>query len=190
MASVALKAEGEVLVLVGDATDGPGGWLGQSLYLREIEGREDGAPPPVDLELEKRNGDFVRDLIADGSVVTCQDVSDGGMLVAVAEMALAGDLGATLEPPRTPDAGGHAHAWLFGEDQGRYVLSIPESQFEPVARRAASANVALRRIGVAGGRRLTVNPSHSISLDELRDLHEGWLPGYMAGQAGGAEGQG
>jgi phosphoribosylformylglycinamidine synthase len=190
MASIALKAEGEVLVLVGDATDGHGGWLGQSLYLREIEGREDGAPPPVDLELEKRSGDFVRDLIADGSVVTCQDVSDGGMLVAVAEMALAGDLGATLEPPRTPGAGGHAHAWLFGEDQGRYVLSMPESQFGPVARRAASANVPLRRIGVAGGRRLTVNPSHSISLNELRDLHEGWLPGYMAGQAGGAEGQG
>ncbi len=187
MASIALKAEGDILLLVGGPADGQGGWFGQSLYLREIEGREEGAPPPVDLEIEKRNGDFVRDLIADGSVATCDDISDGGLLVAVAEMALAGDRGATLETLETWD---NLHGWLFGEDQARYILSVPPSQADSIRDRARSANVPVQRIGVTGGRRLTVNPSHSISLSELRELHEGWLPGYMAGQRRGVEEQG
>jgi phosphoribosylformylglycinamidine synthase len=190
MASIALKAEGEVLLLVGDSADGREGWLGQSLYLREIEGREDGAPPPVDLEEERRNGDLVRGLIMDGSVVTCHDVSDGGALVAVAEMALAGNIGATIETPQAPEALHHLHGWLFGEDQGRYILSMPQSQAGAIQIRADSAKVPIRRIGITGGRRLTVDPSHSISLSELRDLHEGWLPNYMAGQRSGVEGHG
>ena len=64
------------------------GHLGQSLWLRELHGREDGAPPPVDLEVGRRNGDFVRGLITDGTVRACHDVSDGGLLVAIAEMAM------------------------------------------------------------------------------------------------------
>ena len=86
-------APGLSLVLIGDTK----GWLGQSLWLREIAGREDGPPPPVDLAAERRNGDFVRAQILAGQVRACHDVSDGGMLVAVAEMALAGKTGATLD---------------------------------------------------------------------------------------------
>jgi phosphoribosylformylglycinamidine synthase len=191
MATIALKADGDVLLLVGgpvgDPGDGQGGWLGQSLYLREIHGREEGAPPPVDLDIERRTGDFVRDLITEGLVSTCHDVSDGGLLVAVCEMALAGDMGVTLE---APEASVPANGWFFGEDQARYVLSVPRSRAEALRSRAAAANVPLRRIGVAGGQRLTVEPSHSISLSELRALHEDWLPRYMSGRARGGEGQG
>ncbi len=190
MASIAPRAEGEVLLLVGGPVDGHGGWLGQSLYLREIEGREDGAPPPVDLNAEKRNGDFVRDLIVEGAVATCHDISDGGTLVAVAEMALAGDMGATLETSSLSEALEHPHGWFFGEDQGRYVLSVPQSQADAIQSRAHSADVPIQRIGFTGGQRLTVNQSHSISLSELRELHEAWLPTYMAGRQRGAEGQG
>ena len=75
------------------------GWLGASLYLREVCGREDGAPPPVDLAAERRNGDLVRALIADGLVGRCHDLSDGGLLVGLAEMALAGGIGASIETP-------------------------------------------------------------------------------------------
>src|SRR5436190_3842485 len=86
---LALKADGNALIVIGETT----GHLGASLYLREIEGREDGAPPPVDLAAERRNGDFVRAMIAAGHVAACHDVSDGGLLVAIAEMAMAGDRG-------------------------------------------------------------------------------------------------
>ena len=84
---LALKRDGNALILIGDTS----GHLGASLYLREIEGREDGPPPPVDLAAERRNGDFVRGLIERRLVAACHDVSDGGLLVAIAEMAMAGE---------------------------------------------------------------------------------------------------
>ena len=178
MATIALAAEDDVLLLVGGPADSQDGWLGQSVYLREMEGREDGAPPPVDLAIERRNGDFVRALISEGHALTCHDISDGGLLAAVAEMALAGDRGATLDTPQSRE---HLHGWLFGEDQARYVLSVPPSRVDAIQQRADAASVPLQRIGAVGGQRLTVNASISISLNELRQLHEGWLPGYMAG---------
>ena len=94
-ASVAFKNDGDAIVLIGETT----GWLGQSMYLREICGREEGAPPPVDLAVEKRHGEFVRKLIADGRVTAVHDLSDGGLAVALAEMAMASGLGATLDAP-------------------------------------------------------------------------------------------
>ncbi len=93
---LALKRAGDALILIGETK----GHLGASLYLREIVGREDGAPPPVDLAAERRNGDFVRAMIAAGHVAACHDISDGGLLVALAEMAMAGGIGATLDRRR------------------------------------------------------------------------------------------
>lgn len=165
----------QTLVLVGETA----GHLGASLYLREIEGRRDGPAPPVDLEAERRNGDLVRALIADGLVSACHDVSDGGLYVAAAEMALAGDIGAALEAP--PDAP-PLHAWLFGEDQGRYLIATREAA--AVLARTAAAGVPARRIGVTGGDTLTVNGAYSISVAELRTAHERWLPAYMAASHG------
>ncbi len=121
-------APGLDLVLVGATT----GWLGQSLWLREIAGREDGPPPPVDLPAERAHGDFVRTAILAGGVRACHDVSDGGLLVAVCEMALAGDTGVRLA-----DVSGSIppHAFWFGEDQARYVLAVPDAA--PLLRRRA-----------------------------------------------------
>ncbi|MEA2739803.1 MAG: phosphoribosylformylglycinamidine synthase subunit PurL [Acetobacteraceae bacterium] len=105
------------IVLIGATT----GWLGQSIWLREITGREDGAPPPVDLVAEKANGDFVRSHILNGTIRACHDVSDGGILVAVAEMAMASGTGARLSAhPR--DIPGHA--FWFGEDQERNAVGV------------------------------------------------------------------
>ena len=174
MASLALKAAGDVLLLVGGTP--ADGWLGQSLYLREIAGRQDGAPPPVDLAAERRHGDFVRTLIEQGRVRTCHDVADGGLLVAVAEMALAGGLGATVA---APDSGSPLHAWLFGEDQGRYVLAVPVSVVAVIEDEARRAGVPLSAIGTAGGDRLTLDGQHAISLADLSAANEAWLPKFM-----------
>ena len=108
------------LVLVGETA----GWLGQSLWLREIAGREEGAPPPVDLAAERRNGDFVRGADPGRRGAACHDCADGGLLVAVAEMAMAAGIGATLA---AAPAGVPAHAFWFGEDQGRYVLAVADA---------------------------------------------------------------
>ncbi len=169
-ASPAFAAAGEAIMLVGDTV----GWLGQSLYLREICGREEGAPPPVDLGAERRHGDFVRALIAEGRVSAVHDLSDGGLAVALAEMALAGGVGATIDPP----AGVPARAWAFGEDQGRYLLAVAENGAKVVLARAAAAGVPLFRLGTTGGDALTIN-GERVSLAALRESHEGWMPGYM-----------
>jgi phosphoribosylformylglycinamidine synthase len=177
MATIALKADDEALLLVGGRKGG--GWLGQSLYLREIEGREEGAPPPVDLAAERRNGDLVRALIEQSRVHTCHDVSDGGLLVAVAEMALAGGLGADIEPPAEA-AGALLQAWVFGEDQGRYVIAVPPAEVPTIEADARRAGVAVSAIGQTGGARLTLGGAHAISLDELRAANENWLPRFMS----------
>ena len=169
--TLAFGEAGQALILIGDTR----GHLGASLYLREIEGRDEGAPPPVDLAAERRNGDLVRALITDGLIAACHDLADGGLAVAVAEMALAGGMGAALEVAAD---GIPLHAWLFGEDQGRYLLSAADPA--AVLARAGEAGVPARRIGVTGGSELTVGASHAISLSDLRDAHESWLPAYMA----------
>jgi phosphoribosylformylglycinamidine synthase len=168
--SLALRRPGETLILVGETR----GHLGASLYLREVLGREEGAPPPVKLGPERCNGDFVRAMIAAGVVGACHDVSDGGLLVALAEMAMAGGTGATIAAPDGPSAG-----FLFGEDQARYVLATAAP--ERVLEAAAAAGVPALRLGETGGDALTVAGASAISVAELRRINEAWLPGYMAG---------
>ncbi len=158
------------LLLVGAAS----GWLGQSLWLREVAGREDGPPPPVDLAAERRNGDFVRGLILAGRVRACHDVSDGGLLIAVAEMALGGDVGVTLSDA---PAGVAPHGFWFGEEQARYMLAVADA--DGVMAAAERAGVPAMRLGRSGGAHLTLPGGVSISLAELRAAHERFFPAWM-----------
>jgi phosphoribosylformylglycinamidine synthase len=173
-ASVAFKAAGEAIILVGETA----GWLGQSIYLKEICGREEGAPPPVDLAVEKRNGDAVRSLIRTGRVRSAHDCSDGGLAVALAEMAVASGIGATID---ALPGSGPAHAVLFGEDQARYVLAVPAQAAEAVLAEIQAAGVPAAIIGSTGGDALTLPGEEPISVARLRDAHESWLPNYMTG---------
>jgi phosphoribosylformylglycinamidine synthase len=177
MATLAFKAEGEAILLVGTGT----GWLGQSVYLSVVLGREEGAPPPVDLVAEKRNGDFVRGLIEDGLLTAVHDLSDGGLLVALAEMAMASGVGATLE---APPSGLAAHAYWFGEDQARYVATAPVARLPEIEALAAKSGVPLTHLGRTGGRQLTLPGENPYLVSALHALHESWFPAYMAGGSG------
>jgi phosphoribosylformylglycinamidine synthase len=165
--------EGDVILLVGETK----GWLGQSAYLRDLVGRSDGAPPPVDLAAERRNGDVVRALVLDRSVTAAHDLSDGGLAVALAEMALCGGLGARID--RLPD--GAAHAVLFGEDQARYLLTVAPAELDRVRARAALNGASPIEIGVVQGEALILPGEAPILLSELRQAHEWPLPAFMAG---------
>jgi phosphoribosylformylglycinamidine synthase subunit PurL len=171
--TLTFKAADESILVVGETQ----GWLGQSLYLRDICDREEGAPPPVDLGGERRNGDFVRAMIGEGAVTAVHDISDGGLLVALAEMAIASGIGAELDV--APIA---AHAFWFGEDQGRYAITAEPGEADRIAKRARAEGVPIRLLGITGGDALTLRAERPILVTQLRESFEGWLPAYMAGR--------
>ena len=169
-----LKA-GQVLVLVGAST----GELGSSIYLRDILGREEGAPPPVDLAVELRNGLLVRSLILDGYTSVVHDLSDGGLLIAAAEMAMASKVGAMLTlSGELPD-----HSALLGEDQARYLIALDQVNLDHLDSAAEAAGVPYEVIGQAGGCELAVQGRggllFALDLDDLSGAHEGWMPSFM-----------
>ncbi len=170
MTTLAFKSEGEHILLIG----GHGHHLGQSAYLRDVLGREDGPPPPVDLALEHKHGEFVRDLIARKRLSAVHDISDGGLAAALAEMALASGIGCRIEIPDGP-----AHATLFAEDQARYVVTCSPPDSHGILGRAEDAGIPAMLIGTVTADALIVAGHATISLSELRNAHENWLPAFM-----------
>ncbi|MGH6908374.1 MAG: AIR synthase related protein, partial [Aestuariivirga sp.] len=169
MTTIGFKSPDDAILLIG----GHGHHLGQSIYLREVLGREEGAPPPVDLAREKRHGDFVRGLINNAQLTAVHDISDGGLVSAVIEMSLAGNLGAKLAAMD--------HTRLFGEDQARYIVTC--TQAAKILVEAKKAGIEAAQIGnVTAEPALIIEGATSISLAELRTAHEGWFPAYMAGE--------
>lgn len=170
----AFTAEGLSILLIGETK----GHLGASLYLREIENREEGAPPPVNLDAEVENGNFVRRMIQERRIAACHDLSDGGLLVALAEMCLPCEIGANIEFPEGAPPLGYA----FGEDQARYLLAVAPEHLPAVIAEAQKAGIPCFDLGKTGGAKLAVEGQLSVSVSELKKLNEDWLPGYMAGR--------
>jgi phosphoribosylformylglycinamidine synthase len=170
--------EGEDLVLIGHSAS----HVGQSLWLDVCHGRREGAPPPVDLAAEKRAGDLIRKLTGEATVNAIHDCSDGGAAIAVAEMALAANIGMTMTVvEQIPNPG----AILFGEDQGRYVVSTCDP--DRVRTLANEAGLFAVEIGHTGGDALTFDlvgrgGAQSVSLADLRTAHEGFFPALMQGE--------
>ncbi|MEN5298299.1 phosphoribosylformylglycinamidine synthase subunit PurL [Brucella sp. TWI559] len=174
MAKIGGMQDGDTLVLLGS----DGSHLGQSIYLRDLFDRADGPAPAVDLGLEKRTGEFVRSAIRNGQVTACHDLSDGGLAVGVAEMAIKSGKGAVL------DAGdGLPHATLFGEDQARYVVSATPEMAKLIALNAEGAGLAFRILGTVGGDRLKFGTIIDVSVADLTAAFEGWFPSFMSGEA-------
>ena len=177
-ATIALKADGEFIMLLG----GPpicevAGHLDQSLWLREIARRVAGPPPAVDLMRERQTGELVRQLIESGAVTSVHDVSDGGVLVAIAEMALAGGRGASISSFQSSSYAGQ----FFGEDQGRYLVTTAEP--EGLMKLAERAEVSCIQIGVVGGDSLDIHGTdRSVTLANLRAAHEGFFPKLMGSE--------
>ncbi|WDF71669.1 phosphoribosylformylglycinamidine synthase subunit PurL [Novosphingobium sp. KACC 22771] len=155
MATVKFKKAGDAIWLIGPE----GSHLGQSIWLRETTGREEGPAPVVDLDLERRNGETVRQLIADGVATAVHDISDGGLLVALAEMAMAGGIGARLDVTLNT-------AQAFGEDQSRYVVTT-------------AGDVVLEgavRLGTVGGADVA-----GVLVSDLKRAHEAFFKDWMEG---------
>lgn len=176
MARIRFAVADETILLAG-APKSWGTHIGQSVYMRDIHGRTDGPAPHVDLAHERKVGDFVRGLIGDGLVTAVHDCSSGGLALAVAEMAMASGIGATIAAPAEHDA----IPVFYGEDQGRYVVTVANGAVETVAARAKAAGVALPVIGRTGGDAVKLGDARPVSVNALRSAHEAWFPNYMGG---------
>ncbi|MEP9389368.1 phosphoribosylformylglycinamidine synthase subunit PurL [Mesorhizobium sp. KR9-304] len=181
MARIAFTREGEAILLVG-APPAWGTHLAQSIYMRDIHGRTDGPPPPVDLAHEKRVGDFVRKLIHNGVATAVHDVSDGGLAVALAEMAMASGIGATIPGLTETDP----IPVFFGEDQGRYLVTVkldPQSdEMAALWNDAKTLGIHAPWIGTTGGVELKLGKARAIPVAELKSTHEAWFPRFMDGK--------
>jgi phosphoribosylformylglycinamidine synthase len=153
MTTIAFKNEGDDIFVLG----GAGTHLGQSLWLREIAGQETGDAPTVDLQAERTNGTTIREWVAEGKVTAVHDISDGGLLIALAEMALASGKGCELDTALTT-------AQAFGEDQGRYVVTAPKGAILPGA----------IKIGTVAGTRIA-----GVEVTTLRDANDAFFKNWM-----------
>jgi phosphoribosylformylglycinamidine synthase len=177
MCTIGFKGTGDIIMLIGDRS----GDLGQSVWLREIhgiEGKEAGPPPRVDLAAERQTGDFVREAILCGAITACHDVSDGGIAVAVAEMALASGIGAMLDQPLV----GTAAQSYFAEDQGLYVVTVRDAALVELLAHAEARGVTIERLGRTIANRIIFElptSDHAVALSALRSAHEGFFPGLM-----------
>jgi phosphoribosylformylglycinamidine synthase len=173
-ATIAFKDVGDVIVLIGARQ----GQLGQSIWLRELHGREEGPPPRVDLEAERRTGEFVRAFIASGCLTAVHDVADGGVAVAVAEMALAGNVGALLHPIEPHGIAGS----FFAEDQGLYVATVADGSLLRFLSSATAQGIEVEAIGRTIASRIIFElkgGDYVVTLDALRRAHEGFFPALM-----------
>ena len=178
--TIAPKTVGDVIILVGENQ----GHVGQSIWLREIHGRSEGAPPPVDLIRERQNAEFVRRLINGGMATAVHDISDGGALVALTEMALASGLGMTVS---ALDVNLNPGAFAFGEDQARYLVAT--DQPEKLLAAAKEANIKANVFAVADSparirwQATSQEPGWTeVSLTDLRAAHEGFFPKLMGSE--------
>jgi phosphoribosylformylglycinamidine synthase subunit PurL len=175
MATIGFKTEGDAIFVIGCYPN----HLGQSLWLRELHGREDGPPPSVDLSLEKKLGDIVRQLTEQGLLTAVHDVSDGGFLVAIAEMALAGDRGCLVHGSEQ-----NGPEFWFGEDQGRYIVTASNDDALAVENKLHEMDASPLRIGCVRGDTIHLGYDGeaavgSIPLTALRAAHESFFKDWM-----------
>ena len=175
---IGFRNTGEAIFVIGQDDKIADGWLGCSVYADIMGAATEAAPPPVDCSSEKANGDFLRSLIAAKIANAAQDIADGGLLCALAEMALCGNIGADIDVPADTNKG-NSHGWCFGEDQGRYLITTTDP--DAVIEAAKTAGIAIARIGTTASNRLKLSADgNSIDLQALRDAYENWLPEYVS----------
>nr|WP_272211697.1 AIR synthase-related protein [Marinicella sp. W31]MDC2877590.1 AIR synthase-related protein [Marinicella sp. W31] len=180
MARIGSFEDGDCVILIG----ADGDHLGASAYMRDVLDLIDGPAPTVDLYVERRNGDFVRSAINNGQITACHDISAGGLAVALAEMCMAAGKGMAVS---IDQARGLPHALLFGEDQARYVITVPAEYGNFVCASAEGSGIQFRRLGNVKGDALVIDDLISLPVGELRNAHEMWFPQFMGATRGNGQ---
>jgi len=164
------KRKDDIIIIIGK-TDGH---LSQSIYATELLNINTGLPPKVNLAEEKKNGLTIKSLIESSLVDTSHDVSDGGILIALTEMAIKNNIGFEIETDKS-----NSHRFLFGEDQGRYIVSIKEKNLIKVKKILEENNVIYTIAGVTIDKIIKVN-EEKIHIDMIKEIYENWFTRYLS----------
>ncbi|MEC7381179.1 MAG: phosphoribosylformylglycinamidine synthase subunit PurL [Pseudomonadota bacterium] len=164
------KRKDDVIFIIGK-TDGH---LPQSIYATELLNINTGLPPKVNLDEEKKNGLTIKSLIESSLVDTSHDISDGGILIALTEMAIKNNIGFDIETDII-----NSHRFLFGEDQGRYIISVKEKNLIKVKKILEESNVIYNIAGVTIDKIIKVN-EEKIPIDEIKEIYENWFTKYLS----------
>jgi len=164
------------IFVIGQSDKADDGWLGASIYQQHHGDNGIYAPPPLDLVAEQKTGSFVRQQILGGGISAAHDIADGGLAVAIAEMAMRSEFGAEIAVPKT----GNLHGWAFGEDQARFVVTTADSQALIAA--AKEAGIEITKLGMVSDQgELKFGDNDTISIADLNAVFEGCIPALMAG---------
>ena len=173
MVTMDLKDIGNILLVIGKTE----GHLDQSLFAREILNEKNGPPPEINLFNEKNNGETILNLIEKKFIKAAHDVSLGGIIIALSQMCIKGKKGATLKKPNYLI---NKFEYLFGEDQGRYLVEIDKNNLKDVIKILAENTVHYDELGTVSDNDLIIDDKSKVSIDDLIKSNNTWLVNYMS----------
>ena len=167
-----LKEADNILLVIGKTE----GHLDQSLFAREILNEKNGPPPEINLFNEKNNGETILKLIDKKFIKSAHDVSLGGIITALSKMCIKGKKGAILKKPNYLI---NQFEYLFGEDQGRYIIEISKDDLERAIKILKENSVYFDELGLVNNDNLIIDDKTKVSIDDLIKSHTNWLINYM-----------
>ena len=172
MVTMDLKEADNILLVIGKTE----GHLDQSLFARDILNEKNGPPPEINLFNEKNNGETILKLIDKKFIKSAHDVSLGGIITALSKMCIKGKKGATLKKSNYLI---NKFEYLFGEDQGRYIIEISKDDLESATKILQENSVHFDELGLVNEDILIIDDKTKVSIDDLIKSHTNWLTNYM-----------
>jgi phosphoribosylformylglycinamidine synthase len=160
-----------IIAVIGETS----GHLSQSALIYDVIGDKEGPPPQINLKEEKKNGLFVSDLIKGKLVNAVHDISHGGIIVTLAEMCMASNIGAKI---KVSGSNSDKIKYLFSEDQARYLIEISKKNLEKIKKTASTKNIKIDIIGNTQSEIFEVENDLKISVKELKTKNESWFKNY------------
>jgi phosphoribosylformylglycinamidine synthase subunit PurL len=173
MITMDLKEAKNILLVIGKTE----GHLDQSLFSRDILNEKNGPPPEINLFNEKNNGETILKLIDKKFVRAAHDVSLGGIIIALSKMCIKGKKGVKLKKPNYLI---NKFEYLFGEDQGRYIIEIKKNDLKNVTGILEKNSVHYEELGTVEDNELYIDEKTKVSIDDLTKTHKTWLSKYMS----------
>jgi len=175
LTNIISKYNNQDIIIIGKTI----GHLECSIYAREIERIDNGQPPSVDLDQELNNGKFILHLAAKELISVCKDISDGGLAIALAKICIMSKIGCIIKKPKMINT----NAWLYGEDQARYIIISERNKTDIIMKEANKKNIPSSIIGQMEGKSFKVeynNDNKEISIEKLSNLGNNWFVNYFS----------